>query len=404
VIVYREAARRPRLIAPLTDLLIGLRGLAALIGYAVVLILAVLVGQARGQVVAVSGLLLVTAVGMADVGPRATGRLGWVAAAQVLRSVGYLTAVVLLIGGPLHDARAAACLVAAEGLAVAVVMGIHARTYRPAWPCWRGRASRVLAYRGAIAGLTRFGRVTVYGLDMLALGWWLGPELGPYAAARRLVFALLALGLVVPATLGPAIGRAWSSGTVEARRSIVGAMDGLWSLAAPAALGLLLTADRLMPALFGEGYRDGGAWLVLVAARLPLLLSGSFAQATLVACRRESWCLRLVAGQLALAAVVVPPAAAWAGPWGVGLAALAIEVVGAVSGWIALARLGVVERLGLPPVAAVAGCLALVAACRLTNTAPIAVTCLAAAVAYGAVWWGLSRSCAFRRPEAGVGP
>src|SRR5262245_5744015 len=44
VIVYREAARRPRLVRPLTDALISLRGLAACAGYAVVLVIATLVG------------------------------------------------------------------------------------------------------------------------------------------------------------------------------------------------------------------------------------------------------------------------------------------------------------------------------------------------------------------------
>ena len=62
----------------------------------------------------------------------------------------------------------------------------------------------VLARRGAIAGLIRFGRVSLYGADLLALGWWAGPELGAYAAARRLVFGLVALGLVVPAAVAPA--------------------------------------------------------------------------------------------------------------------------------------------------------------------------------------------------------
>src|SRR5262245_25306363 len=41
VIVYREVARRPRLVRPLTEVLVGLRGLAAIAGYCVVLGMAV---------------------------------------------------------------------------------------------------------------------------------------------------------------------------------------------------------------------------------------------------------------------------------------------------------------------------------------------------------------------------
>jgi O-antigen/teichoic acid export membrane protein len=386
VVVYREAARRPRLVAPLTDLLLGLRLAAAVLGYGVALGLAALVGPERGGIVAVSGLLLFVAVAVTDVGPRATGRLGWVAVAQTLRVLTYLAAVVLLVVRPPDALRAAGCLVGAEALATAVLWVVHARRYGPARPRWRGRASLVLARRGTVAGLTRFGRVTLYGLDLLALGWWVGPELGPYAAARRIVFAVLALGLVVPATLGPALGRAWSFGPLAARRSIGRAAGGLWALGLPAALGLILTADRLMPWLFGAGYRDGGPWLMLVAARLPLLLSGSFAQAALVACRRESWCLRLAAMQMVLGVVIVPPAAFFAGPWGVGWASLAVEAVGAVGGWVLLARLGVAERWGLPPVAAVAGCLALAVGCTIAESAPLVATCLAGALAYAAGW------------------
>ena len=404
VIVYREAARRPRLIAPFTDLLLGLRGLAALLGFVVVLGLAALVGPERGSVVAVAGLLLFAAVGVADVGPRATGRLACVAVTQTLRALVYLALVMLVIGRPSHAFRAAGCLVAAEVLGSAILWIVHARRFGPAWPAWRGRASRVLAQRGAITGLTRFGRVTLYGLDMLALGWCVGPELGPYAAARRVVFALVALGLVVPTTLAPAIARAWSFGTASARRSIRLANDGLWSLALPATVGLVLTGNRLMPWLFGAGYRDGGPWLMLVALRLPLLLSGSFAQAALVACRREAWCLRLVVGQVLLAILLVPAAAAWAGPWGVGWASLGIESAGAIAGWMLLARLGVAGRCGLPPVAAVAGCATLAAGCQIAGNSSLVVTCLAGALGYAAGWGLVTRARSNPRPAWEAGP
>ena len=75
VIVYREAARRPRLVRPLTELLIGLRIAAALVGYAIVLVVAALTCGDRGAVVAVAGLMLVPSAFVADVGLRAEGRL-----------------------------------------------------------------------------------------------------------------------------------------------------------------------------------------------------------------------------------------------------------------------------------------------------------------------------------------
>ena len=392
VIVHREAARRPRLIGPLTDLLLGLRIISAVLGYGVVIGLALLVGPERGAVMAVAGLTLFASTFVADVGPRAVGRLGWVALAQLARIVGLAVSVVFLVRGPDHALRAAGCLAGSEALGAVVAWLVHARRFGPARPRWRRRASLTLARLGLVAGLTRFGRVTLYGADLLALGWWAGDDLGPYSAGRRVVFAVLALGLVLPAMLGPSIARAWAFGHEEARERIGSAMDGLWSIALPATLGLVLTADRAMPWLFGAGYNGGGPWLALVAARLPLMLSGAFACTALVSCRRETWCLRLVGAQTALALVVIPIAAVRAGPWGVGWAAIGVELAGAVMGWTLLARLGVVRRCGLPPVSTLAGGLALAAACRASSHAPLLLRCASGAIAYGLVWIALTRT------------
>ncbi len=386
VIVYREAARRPRLIGPLTNLLIGLRCAAALIGYAAVLAVAGLVGPGRGPAVAVAGLSLFASAWVADVGVRAAGRLRWVAAAQAVRALGFVGAVFALVAGPGDAVRAAACLVIAEAAGTAVSLYAHGRDHGFPRPVWKRRASLVLARRGAVAGLTRFARVTLYGADLLALGWWAGNDLGPYAAARRVVFALAALGLVVPATLGPSIARAWAMGAGPARERVSVALLWVWSLSLPAAVGLGLTADRWMPALFGAAYAGGGPLLALAAARLPWLLAAGVAQAALIACRREGLGLTLVLGQFALAAVLVPASVAAAGPRGVGWAAFAVEAAGAVAGWAMLARLGVAPTWAAQTGRALVGCLGLVAACRLTRAVPLPLVTLAGAFAYAAAW------------------
>jgi O-antigen/teichoic acid export membrane protein len=386
VIAYRESARRPRLIARWTELLVGLRLIAAGLGYATALVVAALVGPERGGAVAVVGLLLFASAVAADVGPRASGRLGVVALAQAGRGACYLGAVVWLVRGPGQALRASACLVLAEILSAAIFGAVHAREHGGLRPRWRRRASLVLARRGAVAGLTRFGRVTLYGLDLLLLGGWPAAELAPYAATRRVVFALLALGLVIPASLGQAIGRAWAAGVVDARRAVGRAMDLLWALGLPATVGLVLTADRATPWLFGPGFRDAGPWLALVAARLPCLLASAAAQTALVACRREGLALRLIAAQSAVAVVVLPALAWRSGPWGIGWTTLGLEAAGAVAGWVLLGRLGVAPRAGLPPWPALAGCFALGAACQATRQAPFVGTVVAGAVAYGGVW------------------
>jgi O-antigen/teichoic acid export membrane protein len=386
VIVTREAARRPRLIGPLTEVLVGLRCAAAAFGYLLVLAVAAIVGRERGAVVAVAGLMLIPSAFVADAGLRATGRLGMLALGQGVRTAGYAVVALGLVRGPADVLRAAWCLVAAEGLGALVPLLAHGAEHGLPRPRYRRRAWLVLAHRGAIAGLTRFGRVSLYGADLLALGWWAGAELGSYAAARRLVFGLVALGLVVPTAVAPAIARAWASGAPTARRMIADALAALWTVSLPASVGLALTADRWMPLLFGESYRQGGPWLALVAARLPWLLTTSFDQAALVSCRRETWVLDQMVGLSLLALAVVPLAAVWAGPWGVGWAALGIEVLGAIGGWRRLARLGVAPPWHHHAGGAIAGCAVLAGVCRLAADWPLWVVVPAGAAAYAATW------------------
>jgi O-antigen/teichoic acid export membrane protein len=386
VIATREAARRPRLVRPLTDVLVGLRCVAALVGYALVLIVAALVGPTRGAVVAVAGLMLFPSAFVTDVGLRASGRLWWLALSQAVRAVGYALVVLVLVWGPADASRAAWCLVAAEALGALVPLAIHTREHGFPRPRLRRRVALVLTRRGLIAGMIRFGRVSLYGADLLALGWWAGPELGTYAAARRLVFGLVALGLVVPASVAPLIARGWAAGTQSARGLITDALGRLWVLSLPAAVGLALTADRWMPLLFGAGYQQGGPWLALVAARLPWLLTASFDQAALVSCRREAWVLDQMVGLLALAVVIIPLAVAWGGPWGVGWASLLIEVVGAIGGWRRLSRLGVAPPWHHEAVGAVVGSLALAIVCNVGRAWPLWVVVVAGAAAYALAW------------------
>ena len=213
---------------------------------------------------------------------------------------------------------AAGCLAASELISSLILLRDHRKHHPVNRTRWRARAARVVARRGAVAGLTRFTRVTLYGLDILLLGWWASHEVGPYAAGRRLVFSAVAIGLVIPSTLAPAIARAWAAGVEPARRAVASAMDVTWFIALPTTLALVLTGDRLMPGLFGPDFREGGPYLTLIALRLPWLLAGSFAQAALVACRREGDALRVVAAQSLAALAAVPAGALLFGFRGVG--------------------------------------------------------------------------------------
>ncbi len=384
-IVYREAARRPRLVGPLTDLLVGLRLASALVGLAAVLAFALASGGGRGQVVAMAGLVLVPSALAGDVGLRASGRAGGLAQAQAIRAVGLACGVAWLVGGPGDASTAAACVVAAECGSSAVLAAIHRASHGPIRPRFRRRAWSVLAGRGAVAGASRFARVGLYAGDLLVLGALAPMALGPYAAARRLAFALLALGLVVPSAVAPWVARAWASGTAETRALLARTFEGLMLVTLPATVGLMATADRWMPRLFGEGFREAGPWLALVAARVPFVLASNLQQTALVACRREGLALKLVLAMAGLGVAILPALATGSGPRAVALGVLGIEAAGAVGGWIALRSLGIAPPWHHGSAPALAGCLALAATCHAGATWPLPTVVVAGAVAYGLV-------------------
>ena len=399
-IVYREAARRPGLVRPLTDVLIGLRGASSAVALAAVLGLAWASGPDRGWVVAMAGLVLIPSALASDVGPRASGRFGGLAAAQAVRAVGLAVGAGWLVAGSGDASVAAGCVVGAEVASTAVLLAIHGSEHGRVRPRYRRLAWSSLARRGAVAGATRFGRVSLYAADLLILGMLASPGLGPYAAARRVVFAMLALGLVVPSAVAPRIARAWTLGAIEARAVIARTFEGLFAVALPATVGLIATADRWMPRLFGEGFREGGPWLALIAARLPFVLASNVQQAALIACRREAWAFRLMVGMVAPGLVLIPPLAMARGPWGVGVGVLGIEFIGSIGGWIALRRLGVAPAWHHASGPAVAGCAGVVVVCWMGRDWPLAGVVIIGAGVYGFVFMLL---CHTLPPGAGRG-
>jgi O-antigen/teichoic acid export membrane protein len=385
-IVYREVARRPRLVQPMTDILIGLRLASVVVVLVPVLALAWASGIDRGRVVAMAGLVLIPSALASDVGLRATCRFGGLALAQASRAIGVALGVGLLVTGAGDATIAAGCVVVAEFVSTFVFLTIHWSEHGPIRPRFRRRIWAILAKRGAVAGVTRFARVSLYATDLLILGCLASStNLGSYAAARRVAFALMALGLVVPAAVAPRIAKAWGFGADQARTVISLTFERMSMFILPATVGLMMTADRWMSQLFGEQFVEGGPWLALIAARLPFVLASNVQQAALIACRREGWALRLMSGMMALGMVVIPPLAILKGAWGVAWGVLVVEVCGTISGWIALRRLGVAPRWHHSSSSAMAGCVALALVCFLGCDWSLPQVVIAGSIVYGIV-------------------
>jgi O-antigen/teichoic acid export membrane protein len=233
-----------------------------------------------------------------------------------------------------------------------------------------------------VASLTRLARVAVYGADLLILGAISAEGLGPYAAARRLVFAFVAIGLVVPAVLAPALARASLHGPDEPRLLLQRAASWQWAGSIGAALVLWVAADRWMHWLFGPEYAAAGRELAVVAARLPGLLLSTLGMTALLAARREDHALRLALGMAAAAAWLAPISVVLGGRLAAGLAMALIESTAAGIAFAVLRRQGWGISLAAPSVVACVGALLVAAAAQLAQSWPHFPYAMALAIAY----------------------
>jgi O-antigen/teichoic acid export membrane protein len=385
-IVWREAARRPRLIGPLASLLLTLKFSFAVVGYACIALLAACVDHQKSTAILVAGLILPVSALVADVGARALGHFRVIALGQTLRALGWGAAVLLLVSGPAHEVVALACVVAAELLGAFPPTLWHITRY--GWPRPAVRVQRMLVFmrRGMLASLTRFARVAVYGADILILGAFSAEGLGPYAAARRLAFAFVAIGLVVPTVLAPALARASLHGPEEPRLLLQRAASWQWAASIGAALVLVVAAGRWMHLLFGAAYAGAGSDLVVIAARLPGLLLSTLGMTALLAARREDHALRLALAMAAAAILLVPISVALGGRWTAGLAMALIESASAGLAFALLRRHGWRISLAAPSVVACLSALLVVAAGQLAQSWPHVPYAMALAFAYSLPW------------------
>lgn len=338
-IVTREAARRPRLVARLSRELVGAKLAAALVVYGLLAAAAVAFRLPSAGALMIAALLLFPAAVAVDVSARVAGRLHVVAGSQCLRAAGLLAAACIFVAKPADLISATVCIVFAETLAACALVIDHARFHGWPMPRLTKRAWRVLWARGARTTLIRAARVTLYSSDLITLGVFSIGSTGPYAAARRVVFALVALGLVIPAATAPIIARAWVENANQMRNEFARSLALLLVLFVPASALVIIANERMLRAIFSGSYDTGGIWLALIALRLPPLLLASQAQSALIACRREKVAGRILVIMTALAAALIPTMLRISGASGVAVAMLAVETVGAALGLLAVRSL-----------------------------------------------------------------
>ena len=410
VIAAREIARHPRLVRPLVDHLLALKGLIALglLAGLVAVGTVTLRGPTERAILAVYGLMLLTTALGLDYVYRGLERMGLIAISLVLRTLVYAAGVFLSVGSADRIVWVPAWLVAGEACGIALVWGCYVRRYgmpRPA--LGGGRFVRVVIGRGRPVYLIQMAQAVISSVDFLIVGLmsrW--ADVGLYSAPHRLTAAVLMFCLIFQQVVMPGLARAWREHPESSRASLDGLVRILMMGLVPIAVGATILAGPLVRGLMRAEYAGAATLLAIGIWRAPLLGLAFLYQTALIALNREAAGVRLlIAGAVAAGPLVA------ISRWYFGLegAAAAVLIIGAglvVAGYLCLAREGRQpawhHHLAKPLLAS----LAMAPACYLTRGQMIVVPVLAGAATYGlalAAFGVLRREdfAAFRSPGLG---
>ncbi len=386
VIAAREIARHPRLVRPMVNHVLAVRGLLA-----VSLLLALGLGcgltLSRAEDRAILGiyglLLLTTAMGL-DYVFRGLEQMRLVALSLVIRTTGYALGVTLLVRDPSHLAWVPVCLVLGEATGISVVWVVFIRRFGLPTP-WRSSArfARVMLRRGRSVYAIQVSQALLGTVDLIVVGLlsrW--SDVGLYSGPHRMVTAVLTFGLIFQQVVFPGLARSWRAAPESGRRAFNALVRILVLGLLPIAVGTTVLARPLVAFLFPETYTPATPLLALGIWRAPLMTLAFLYQTALIALNRETSIVRLI---LAGALVTVPVVAGlrwWLGLPGAAMAVPAIALALVITGYCRLARTGRApswhHHAGRPLVAS----LAMIPACLLLQRVHVLAGVLGGAVVY----------------------
>lgn len=329
VIATREIARHPRLIRPLVNHILAIRGcLATALLTGLVLVAAVSFSEVtERQVVALYGLLLLTtAVGL-DFVYRGLERMGLVAVSLILRTAIYAVGVGLWVGDERRITWVPLCLVLGEVCGIALVWACYVRRYGWPMPTLRAtRALRTIIRRGRPVYLIQISQAVIGSADLLVIGvlsaW---ADVGLYGAPHRVITAALTFGVIFRQVIFPALARTWRASAEEGRAALDGMVRALMIGLVPLAVGATVMADPLIGLLLGRDYEGAGLLLAIGSWRIPLLTLAFLYQSALIALNREGSGVRML--MFAAAATAPLTAVLWL-RYGLIGAVVAVDLIG----------------------------------------------------------------------------
>jgi O-antigen/teichoic acid export membrane protein len=309
VIASREIARHPRLIRPLVNHILAVKGLLALglLGGLIAVGTFTLSHSTDRAILSLYGLMLLTTAFGLDFVYRGMERMGLVAVSLMIRTTVYALGVGMLVGDAAQIAWVPACLVTGEACGIALVWVCYTRRFglpRPA--LGGGRFLRVFLRRGRPVYLIQVSQAVIGSVDLLVVGLmsrW--ADVGLYSAPHRMVTAVLTFGLIFQQVVFPSLARSWRDTPAAGRKALDALVRVLMLGLLPIGVGATVLAGPLVRYLFQPSFQDAGLLLAIGVWRAPLLTLAFLYQTALIALNRESAGQRLLlAGAISSAPLV----------------------------------------------------------------------------------------------------
>jgi O-antigen/teichoic acid export membrane protein len=221
--------------------------------------------------------------------------------------------------------------------------------------------------------------------DSLLLGLIKGQTaVGLYQAGTNLVLNCNVLARMLNNALYPRMSRSWPDGLDRLHRLRVASLRLLAVVGLPIAVASLLLADRIIPAIYGDGFGAAVRCFQLLALVIPVRMLGHTLGTTLTAADAQTWrtwgVAAAAAGNIALNLLLIPSMSYV----GSALATVITEVGLLVAYAVMVARrtgsVGLLDAVATPTVA----CFPLAAAVLLLGGLPLLITVAGGALAYAA--------------------
>jgi O-antigen/teichoic acid export membrane protein len=406
VIVARELSRHPRLIKPLVDHVLAIKGLFSLVLFTGLAIVGAVTLSERADwwILLSYGLMLfTTAIGL-DFVYRGTECMGLLAVSLCTRTCIYAVGVLAWVWEPSRIVWVPIWLAIGEASGIGLVWLHYLRTYRIPRPRLGLRVLSIIVQRGRTVCLIQLSQAVISTADLMVVGllssWG---DVGRYGAPHRMVTAILTFGLIFQQAAFPTLSRLWRQSARVGRDALDLLVKLQVTVLVPVAVGGTVLAEPLVRQILPEEYSGAGLLLSLGIWRAPLLILAFLYQTALIALNRESVGVR----SLVLAAIGIGPLVrVFRVYFGLPGAAMAVNLLGlglVLAGYGSLAREGRQpawhHNLGRP----LAACLVMGPVCLILHRGHVAWTVLAGALTYfvtliclGGLKWTRSWRSTFR--------